>query len=206
MSSNGDVKLTCRECGGIFIFTKSEQDFYDLKGFPPPGRCRECRSVPNNHNHHRTCTQCGVKLDKEGPVFCTTCLKNAQLVLERKAKQEHKAAKSAECKLTDTESRNAELEESLFQTRKLAEELEVRVSNLSHDLKKARECYIASGWLKPLLKSIEERLKDLESAQRESDRRISRLIHAMQERYEDTNLVDLIKRSLAPYRGQSIQS
>ena len=206
MSSNGDMKLTCRECGETFIFTSSEQDFYDLKGFPPPGRCRECRSVPNNHNGYRSCADCGLRLDKEDPVFCTTCLKNKEIVLERKIKNEHKAARSAETKLKDMAAKNSELEEKLLQARKLAEELEIRVNNLSHDLEKARECYIASGWLEPLLKAIEERIKSLEGVQKESDSRLLRLIHAVQERHEDTSLMDIIKRTMIPYRGQSIQS
>ena len=204
MSRNGDMNLTCRQCGEAFAFTRSEQDFYELKGFLPPSRCRECRSATENHNHHHTCAQCGIKLEKETPVFCTTCLKKTQLALERKARQGQKAAKAAQAKLTAAESRKAELEESLYQTEQLAAELELRVSNLSQDLEKAQEFYIASGWLKPLLQRIEERLKVLESAQRESDQRMFEVIHAMQERYEDTSLLDIIKRSLMPYRGQSV--
>ncbi len=36
MSRNGDMNFTCRQCGGTFVFTRSEQDFYELKGFGPP--------------------------------------------------------------------------------------------------------------------------------------------------------------------------
>ena len=204
MSRNGDINFTCRQCGGTFVFTRSEQDFYELKGFGPPGRCRECRSATENRTPHPTCAQCGIKLEKEAPIFCTTCLKNAQLAFERKASQGQKIAKATQAKLTAAESRKTELEESLYQTEQLAAELEIKVSNLSQDLEKAQESYIASGWLKPLLKSVEERLKALENTQRESDQRMFEVIHTMQKRYEDTSLLDIIKRSLVPYRGQGV--
>jgi septal ring factor EnvC (AmiA/AmiB activator) len=202
MSIDSDMNLTCRQCGGEFVFTESEQDFYELKGFSPPGRCRECRSAAENHNHHLTCAQCGTKLEKSAPIFCTTCLQNTQLTFERKARQGQKAAKAAQAKLTAAESRKAELEESLYQAEQLVAELELKVSNLSQDLEKAQEFYVASGWLKPLLKSVEDRLKALENTQCESNQRMFEVIHTMQERYEDTSLLDVIKRSLIPYRGQ----
>lgn len=202
MSRDGDINLTCRQCGREFVFTESEQDFYNLKGFLPPSRCRECRSLAENHNHNHACAQCGTKLEKEAPVFCTACLKNTQLTFERKVRQGEKAAKAAQAKLKTAELRKAELEDALYQTEQMVAELELKVSNLSQDLEKAKEAYIASGWIKPLLQGIEERLKALESTQYESNQRIFELIHTMQERYENTSLFDIIKRSLIPYRGQ----
>ena len=204
MPRDGDMNLTCRQCGGEFVFTESEQDFYESKGFSLPGRCRECRSAPKNHTHHLTCAQCGTKLEKVAPIFCTTCLKNTQLTFERKAKQGQKATNATQAKLTAAETRKAELEESLYQAEQLVAELELKVSNLSQDLEKAQEFYIASGWLKPLLKSVEDRLKAMENTQRESNQRMFEVIHAMQERYEDTSLLDIIKRNLIPYRGQGV--
>ena len=41
-----DKPLVCRECGGSFLFTAGEQEFYAQKGFTnEPGRCPECRSA-----------------------------------------------------------------------------------------------------------------------------------------------------------------
>jgi CxxC-x17-CxxC domain-containing protein len=41
-----DKPLVCRECGGSFLFTSGEQEFYAQKGFTnEPGRCPECRSA-----------------------------------------------------------------------------------------------------------------------------------------------------------------
>lgn len=39
-----DKKITCKDCGAEFLFTVSEQDFYEEKGFTnEPVRCKECR-------------------------------------------------------------------------------------------------------------------------------------------------------------------
>jgi len=42
----GDIKLDCRDCGGAFLFTKGEQEFYVEKGFEgQPVRCKPCRVI-----------------------------------------------------------------------------------------------------------------------------------------------------------------
>ena len=43
-AAEGDIKLSCRDCEGVFRFTKSEQDFHLQKGFEQPIRCKECRA------------------------------------------------------------------------------------------------------------------------------------------------------------------
>ncbi len=41
-----DRTLTCVECGGEFIFTAGEQEFFNSRGFSnEPKRCRSCRAV-----------------------------------------------------------------------------------------------------------------------------------------------------------------
>ena len=40
-----DIKIKCQDCGVDFIFSKSEQKFYEEKGFLPPKRCRSCRNA-----------------------------------------------------------------------------------------------------------------------------------------------------------------
>ncbi|MFC2149948.1 Mur ligase family protein [Calditrichota bacterium] len=36
--------VTCKTCGKVFIFTKSEAEYYASRGFDPPHHCRECRA------------------------------------------------------------------------------------------------------------------------------------------------------------------
>lgn len=44
-----DKNLTCKDCGGEFVFTEGEQTFYKEKGFEnDPVRCPECRRARKN--------------------------------------------------------------------------------------------------------------------------------------------------------------
>jgi len=41
-----DQTLTCRDCGNPFVWTSSEQEFYQSKGFQnSPVRCPSCRQA-----------------------------------------------------------------------------------------------------------------------------------------------------------------
>lgn len=46
--------IVCIECGEVFDFTASEQEFYKKNGFKQPRRCRNCRKArkdnPNGQN------------------------------------------------------------------------------------------------------------------------------------------------------------
>lgn len=90
-----DKELTCKDCGGNFIFTASEQEFYNEKGFTnDPGRCPECRAARkaqgrNNNRggfgrseremHTAICATCGkeatvpFKPTGDKPVYCRDC-------------------------------------------------------------------------------------------------------------------------------------
>lgn len=41
---DGDKQLQCADCKQPFYFTKGEQEFYKLKGFQNPKRCKTCRA------------------------------------------------------------------------------------------------------------------------------------------------------------------
>ncbi|MDE3179015.1 MAG: zinc-ribbon domain containing protein [Acidobacteriota bacterium] len=83
-----DRVLKCAECGGEFVFTAGEQQFYAEKGFRnEPKRCKGCkskRSQGGNAGSARpvtttTCSQCGkettvpFKLTQGRPVYCREC-------------------------------------------------------------------------------------------------------------------------------------
>lgn len=40
-----DKEITCKDCGGSFIFTAGEQEFFQSKGFSEPVRCKLCRDA-----------------------------------------------------------------------------------------------------------------------------------------------------------------
>lgn len=196
MSKDADIKLTCRQCGREFVLTKAEQEFYELKGFSLPARCKECRSTKQNHSQHIVCSQCGAQLEKGASLYCTACLESAQLELEQKTKQLKMAASAARTKLQASESQKAELAELLRQKEQLIAELEQKVSSLGQDLDKEYQFYAASGWLQPTLNDIGKRLGDLERAQREITQKVLQTIRIMQEKYEDIGLLEIIKRNL----------
>ena len=86
-----DKTLVCADCGGEFIFTAGEQEFFASRGFVnEPKRCQPCRSSRRNQErggwgdgpkemHPITCAQCGtdamVPFRPRGdrPVYCSDC-------------------------------------------------------------------------------------------------------------------------------------
>lgn len=196
MVKEAGLQLTCRSCGKEFILTKAEQEFYQLKGFNLPTRCKECRANKHSQSPQLVCSQCGTELDKGAPLYCATCLQNAQFELEKQNKQIKMAVSAARSKLEASESQKAELTELLRQKEQEIEQLEDRVASLTEDLDKAQQFYAASGWLQPVLNDIEKRLEQLESAQRDITQKVLQTIKVMQERYESMGLLDIIKKNL----------
>lgn len=199
MPKDGDINLTCRQCGREFMFTKGEQEFYEMKGFTSPSRCQECRSTKQSQPHHLVCSQCGTELEKRTAIYCTACLASVHLEFELKIKQSQKAASAAHTKLLASESQKAELAESLRQNEQLVAELELKVNSLNQDLDKA---YQLQAGLQPALSGIGERLKALEHAQNNTNERMLQLAERVHEMYDNTGLLEIIKRSLKHYRRQ----
>lgn len=88
MADFSDQTLKCRDCGADFIWTASEQEFYQQKGFDnPPGRCQKCRETKKQQRmggrqmHDVTCAKCGkqtqVPFQPTGdrPVYCSECFR-----------------------------------------------------------------------------------------------------------------------------------
>jgi CxxC-x17-CxxC domain-containing protein len=92
MSESQDKTLICKECNSEFIFSVSEQNFYNEKGFENlPTRCGDCRGKRKKITLGRlsvkefretfdiTCHQCGkssqvpFKPVSGKPVYCREC-------------------------------------------------------------------------------------------------------------------------------------
>lgn len=39
------MNIICQNCGKEFVFNEAEQEFYKIKGFPEPKRCKPCRDA-----------------------------------------------------------------------------------------------------------------------------------------------------------------
>ena len=48
-----DKKLVCEDCKEEFVFTASEQEFYQEKGFSEPKRCKVCRDKRKQEKRNR---------------------------------------------------------------------------------------------------------------------------------------------------------
>lgn len=88
-----DQTLTCRDCGKEFVWTASEQEFYQQKGFQnAPVRCPACRALKKarmdgnrgmgpRQSFEITCAECGQKdtvpFQPRGdrPVLCKECFR-----------------------------------------------------------------------------------------------------------------------------------
>ncbi len=92
-----DKELTCVECGGPFIFTVGEQEFFSSRGYTnDPKRCSPCRGARKSQQrasgggfggggggaremHPVVCDQCGVDTmvpfvpRGDRPVYCSDC-------------------------------------------------------------------------------------------------------------------------------------
>lgn len=93
-----DQNLSCRDCGNQFVWTASEQEFYQSKGFQnAPVRCPSCRQAKkarmdgggsrggggggSRQMYEITCSNCG-KTDQvpfqprgDRPVLCGDCFR-----------------------------------------------------------------------------------------------------------------------------------
>ncbi|MDO8551897.1 MAG: zinc-ribbon domain containing protein [bacterium] len=81
-----DQTLKCRDCGKDFVWTASEQEFYQQKGFTnAPTRCADCRKNKKEQRMTQrqmftiTCASCGrqdqvpFEPKNDRPVYCRDC-------------------------------------------------------------------------------------------------------------------------------------
>ena len=81
-----DKNLNCKDCGGEFVFTAGEQEFYAERGFVnEPQRCKGCRDQrKSNARGERemftaACASCESEAKvpfrprEDRPVYCSDC-------------------------------------------------------------------------------------------------------------------------------------
>ncbi|MDD3014724.1 MAG: zinc-ribbon domain containing protein [Candidatus Gastranaerophilales bacterium] len=89
-----DITLQCKDCGCEFVFSASEQEFYEQKGLINfPKRCKPCRNAkknsyrgnygsggyPQKRMYDTICAGCGCETQVpfqptgDRPVYCRDC-------------------------------------------------------------------------------------------------------------------------------------
>ena len=83
-----DKTIVCKDCGQEFVFTASEQDFFEERGFTnEPQRCKPCRDARKNGGGGRgqremfdaVCASCGKNCKvpfqpkNDRPIYCSDC-------------------------------------------------------------------------------------------------------------------------------------
>ena len=81
-----DKTMICKECGGEFVFTAGEQEFYANHGFiNDPQRCKTCRDLrkrttkTGGQEFTTICADCGGEAKvgftprQDRPVYCSKC-------------------------------------------------------------------------------------------------------------------------------------
>ena len=80
-----DKTLICVECGGEFIFTAGEQEFFQARGFGnEPKRCRSCRAVRRTEQRGGGGGGGGGGMYQDGPremypITCAECSSEAMV-------------------------------------------------------------------------------------------------------------------------------
>jgi hypothetical protein len=154
---DGDLTLTCRECGQPFVFTRAEQEFYQQKNFTQPQRCKACRIARNTPRPPVICLKCGGDIGEGGPTYCATCFENAQLEFEIKAKGFQRTIKKA-----SDELQAIEVEKEM-----LAADAEAKLNALESDKSRladeaAEKISAVENEKAQLIGTIESKLKDVE--------------------------------------------
>ena len=89
-----DLRLTCSDCGQEFTFSSEDQEFFQLRGYSTPKRCKACKAKRaarpaggQGGGRERvetvtTCSNCGkettvpFKPTQGRPVFCKECFQS----------------------------------------------------------------------------------------------------------------------------------
>lgn len=207
---SADIKITCRQCGKEFVFTKDDQAFYEQRGLTAPRRCKECRSAKRDNRQLLVCSQCGTKLNKKASVYCDNCIASTRLECEFNIKKLESAVDEACRKLEAVEQEKDELKESLHHKEQVVSELEEKVDSLTSELHEVRKLQAAlDQWFQPRFDSLREktveRLEAVEQVQNTISERISQLTQRVHDMDQNMTLLELAKRSLRKLHKQPRQ-
>jgi hypothetical protein len=217
VSMDSEMTLICRQCGKEFVFSKSEQEFYKLKGFVLPLHCKACRTARKNLTS-QICSSCGLEIPKGGPLYCSCCSNAVQLGYELEFKKMQKDFGELRAKLISLENEKARLDEEikarlpavesekarlyeLLQQKELAiAGLELQINRTSLELDKSLKFHVAIEYLEPTLLEFKERLKVIEHTQADLSNRIFQLAQKMEGPHENAGIMEILGRLFRQHR------
>jgi hypothetical protein len=156
MGKEIEMTLTCRQCGKQFIFSESEQEFFQLKGFTLPTHCKECRFI--RRSVPLVCSKCGTKLDNGSMATCLACTENVRLVSEEETQKHKLSLEEVSLKLSQIEAEKGQLASEMnekltameSEKAQISREMEARIGAI--ETEKTR-----------LMQEAENKLRDVES-------------------------------------------
>lgn len=215
MSMNSEMTIVCRQCGKQFVFSKSEQEFYRLKGFVAPLHCKSCR-IERKVQTSPVCSTCGLEIPKGGPVYCACCSNAVHLGYELELGKIKRTLEESLMKLNTLEieksrqvdEHNARLEvlkcekarlsEQLQQKELAASALELQIGKVKLELEKSLRFHATLEHLEPAILELEKRLRAIECAQNDLVDRISRLLRKTEKTHQDYSLLEILRRLFRP--------
>ena len=107
MGNESEMKLVCHRCGAEFVFSQSEQEFYQQKGFSPPTHCKECRQMRRTQNS-LVCAICQQKIEKLSDVYCLACSQTPRIEAEAETRRLQAALDEATARLAACQAESAQ--------------------------------------------------------------------------------------------------
>ncbi len=217
MPKDTDMTLICRQCGKEFVFSRAEQEFYELKGFVLPLHCKECRNSRKNQTS-QVCSTCGMEIPKGKPMYCSCCLtavhldheldyqKIQQMLEEAQTKlrafEGEKTGQADEIKrqLNILESEKMRLSETVQQKEQIISGLREQLQKTSLELEKSLKHHESLDYLEPTLTRFKLRLDSIERSQSDLANRLVQLIRQIEDPRENNGIMEGLRRLFRPHQ------
>jgi DNA repair exonuclease SbcCD ATPase subunit len=222
------MTLICAQCGKEFVFSEDEQEFYKLKGYTPPHRCKDCRSI-RRQQQSSTCSNCGNKFVEDSPIYCAACMVNVRIECDLITRGLQNSLDQANARLNDIEAEKSKLvsetaanlmalknenkqtreeanaeknrfQEQVRQKDALIADLEKRLQQASAELKNISGLQSNLDWLEPALTGIKAKLDSLERNQNS----IREAVLNLEEAHKNSGLLEAVRNLFRPRRGSTI--
>lgn len=209
------MTLICRQCGKEFVFSRAEQEFYELKGFVLPLHCKECRNSRKNQMS-QICSTCGMEIPKGKPMYCSCCLtavhlghdldyqkiqqmfEEAQANLKALEVEKTGLAEEIKAQLNVLESEKMRFCKNLRQKEQIISGLEEQLQKTNLELEESLQHHESLEYLEPTLTWLKERLEAIERSQIDLGNRMVQLTRQNEDSRDNTGIMEGLRRLFRP--------